>query len=385
MKQVVRKKIAEANNITQDPLIYTALIDGNNMLKLSQVSHETSSQGLEYGAVLQFFLQMKKMLTHRDYNFVYVMWDGLNSGILRYNIYKDYKKNRDKNYEVASKKTDYDKFIDGYVANVLRHSREKKHQESEEDAFDRQKMIIQQCLEEMCIRQIECENVEGDDLIAYYIKNKKPNEKIVIYSNDRDLSQLVSQDVMIYVPSFKEYVHINNFKKKFGFTQENLVLKKILCGDASDNISGIKGLGEKSFLTYFPDAVERKLSIDEVTTKAKELLDERAKNKKKPLKVLENIINRVTDGCQGKDIYEINKKIIDLSEPMLTDEAIEEINGIMYAPLDYTHRSFDRVYQIMIENGLTKFLETDYFSKFFSPFNRIMEVEKKYAMEMENG
>ena len=177
------------------------------------------------------------------------------------------------------------------------------------------------------------DDVEGDDLIAYYVQHKKPNEKVVIVSGDRDLTQLIRDDVCQYIPSMKKFITPDNSVNELGMTHENVLVKKILCGDASDNIKGIKGMGEQTLLKLFPEMKNKKTSLEAVIARSKELLEERKANKKKPLKSLENVVNCVTDGVQGKDIYEINKKIIDLSEPLLTDEALEGLNEEMYAPM----------------------------------------------------
>ena len=54
-----------------------------------------------------------------------------------------------------------------------------------------------------------------------------------------------------------------------------------MCGDVSDNIKGIKGLGEKTFFELFPEAKNTKLTIDDIIEKSKKLVEERIKNKKK--------------------------------------------------------------------------------------------------------
>ena len=381
VKQVIRKSIKEVHNINDEPIIRTLLVDGNNLMKISLVDKRANSKNEEYGMVFQFLWQMNKLLSRSDYDFVYVFYDGNNSGQLRYDLYKEYKANRDKNY-VDGEKTAYDKAIDDYCKRVIAYSKNKKKEvyrnETEEECFERQKMILQQCLEELFIRQVECDNVEGDDLIAYYVKNKKSNEKIVIASGDRDLTQLISDDVCVYIPSLKKYISPQNHLQEIGYTHENVLIKKILCGDSSDNIKGIKGLGEKTFFDLFPKAREEKYTMERIMRESQEIIDERKKMKKKPLLVTENIINRVTLGCQGKDIYEINDKIINLSTPLLTEDAIKEMNNIMYTPLDPSGRDFKNVYKIIQENEMIDLLSEGKFENLFSVFFKIMETEKKF-------
>lgn len=384
MKQVIRKAIKEAHNVSDEPTIYTLLLDMNSIMKMSLVDKRLNKSGQEYGMVYQTLMQIKKQLDKKDYNFVYAFYDGYNSGQLRFNYYQDYKANRDKNYEISGAKSEYDKQIEAYAKKVMDYSRKKKGEnitvrgETEEEAFDRQREIIFRCLEELFCRNVMCDEVEGDDLIAYYVKNKKPNEKIVIVSGDRDLTQLIADDVCIYVTQLKKYITPQNHIEHMGYTHENVLIKKILCGDVSDNIKGIKGMGEKTFFELFPEARTKKYTLDDIFVQTNKLIAERAKNKKKPLVVTENIINAVTLGSQGKDIYKINDKIINLHNPLLTKEAQDELDNIMYAPLDPEGRSFSNLYSIINENEMLELMDETKFGNFFSSFYKLIDNEKKF-------
>ena len=384
MKQVIKKTIKEAKNINDEPLIYTLLVDGNNLMKISSVDKRMNGKGEEYGIVFQFLWQLHKLLQVKDYNFVYVMLDGEKSGQLRYNFYQDYKANRDKNYELSGSKSEYDKQIDAYVKKVLDYSRNKHKQqetvrgETEEESFERQKIILKQILEELFVRVCEYDEVEGDDLIAHYVKNKKSNERVVIISGDRDLTQLINDEVCIYIPSLKKYISPKNHIQELGYTHENVLIKKILCGDSSDNIKGIKGMGDKTFFSLFPDAKTKKYTLDDIFVETKKNIEERLKNKQKPLQVTENILNKVTLGSQGDKIYEINEKIINLSNPLLTKEAKEELDNIMYAPLDPEGRDLKNIYQIIQENEMNDMIDEKKFGNLFAAFYKLIDTEKKY-------
>lgn len=382
MKQVIRQVIKETNNVTDEPFIYTLLLDMNSIMKACLVNKKVNNKGLEIGMVYHTLLQIRNMLAKKDFNFCYAMYDGDGSGSLRYQIYKDYKANRDKHYEQYVNVSEYDKKINEYCKKVINYHKgikpEVKRDETDDEIFARQREIVFKCLEELFVRQCIYNNVEGDDLIAYYVKNKKPNERIVIISGDRDLTQLISDSVTVYVFQLKKFITPDNHIKEIGFTHENVLIKKIICGDASDNIKGIKGVGETTFFKLFPNAIKEKLNLDDVIRISKDLLEERTKEKKKPLKSLENIVNKVTDGIQGKNIYEINKQLIDLSQPLLTDEAKEELDNLFYAPLDPEGRDYKNLYEIIRENDIQDLLDSDKFSNFFTPFGRLIENEKKY-------
>lgn len=397
MPQPVRNKIRDAHgeNIGKKP-IFTLLCDGNSLLKVCMKDSTVNTRGEHIGGIFQFLVQMKKLMNQRDWDYVYCFFDDTYSGILRYNIYPEYKANRDKHYENFGKSdnlSDYMKEYNARLASMTRYFKKKKYetdvkdkkeisQEEIDDAnFDRERARLMEYLNELYIRWIMDENgTEADDLIAYYIKHKKPEEKIVIVSTDMDLTQLISDDVYIYNPHLHKNVTSLNFKREFGYPYQNVVVKKILCGDTSDNISNISLLSENKLFEMMPEIKERPITVSEVISRAKELNEERIGSKKKPLKVYENIINGIGNKEYGDDFYVVNKKLVDLSEPMLTPEAEAEISAMMYAVLDTTDRSFNNVYKFVLEDGITEIKDENRFSSFFSSFKPLTAKEMaRYA------
>lgn len=294
-----------------------------------------------------------------------------------------YKSNRDKDYDlsVSGELSDYMKEVNARVKSMQEYFYSKNkakltERRKEKELFYDQREVVMQCLEEVCVRQCVCDKVEADDLIAYYVNNKKPEERIVIMSNDRDLTQLISEDVIIYVQNQKKFINTKNHTTEMGYNYQNVLLKKIICGDASDSIKGIKGVGEKTLLDKFPEVKVRKVELSEIIEKAKQINEQRISDKKKPLKWAENIVNRVTDGVQGEKIYEINKKVIDLKHPILTDEAKELMDAMMYAPIDGEGRSLSNLYKILVdENGIDEFRDENRFSSFFYEYKVLMNRE----------
>lgn len=385
MKQAIKKSRKIANNLSDEKLIYTLLIDGNSLLKSSLVNKEMNSKGEEYGAIWNMLRRMGELLLKKDFNFCLTVWDGFQSGICRWNIYSPYKQNRDKHYEMFGGQTDYDKQIAAYCKKVINYhngiKNESKRGETDDENFQRQRSIIQNILDNLFVRQFMFDEVEGDDIIAYYCQHKKSNERVVIVSEDRDLTQLINDEICIWIPSKHKFITPNNDIAELGYTHENIVLKKIICGDASDNIYGIKGVGEKGLLKQFPELVNQKCTLNEILERAQAIQTDRLQHKKKPLKSLENMLNRVTDGEQGKDIYEINEKIIDLKEPLLTEDAIKSLNEELYAPIDPDGRELKNIYQIINDNDMVKLQDENIFGNVFGPFERICKMEKKYFNE----
>ena len=389
MSQPIPKKIKENNPNIGVKSFNTLLVDGSNLLELSfSASKKTSSSGKEIGGIFAFLLQMKILLQKGNFRYVYVFWDGERSGQLRYELNTDYKANRDKTYDDVNL-SDYMKAVNARIDAMQKKIYKKSQRtETEKENFHWQREIIIQCLDELFVRQCLCDETEADDFIGYYVQHKKPEENIVIFSNDRDLSQLIHKsemyegkdDVILAIKPQKadiRFINTRNHTDIIGYDYRNVALKKMICGDASDNIKGIKGVGEKTLFDNFPEFKTREVTLNEVIDKAKQINEDRKSQKKKPLKWAENIVNKVTDGVQGENIYEINKKIIDLKEPLMPEDAKELLDNMMYAPIDPENRSLLNLYNILMENDIDDLKDETVFGKFFIEFNFLIDKEKK--------
>lgn len=389
MKQPIRKRLLDEGVAKKEEKpILTLVIDGNSVLKQSLVNETIGTNGRSYGGVLQTFITIKRLMKMRDWNFVYIVFDGDNSGQLRYNFYPEYKQNRDKNFKSNSEsKSAYDKAIDDFCKRTLEYynskrykgNKREKRQETEDESFQYQRSVLIDMCECLSMRVLMYDEVEGDDIIAYIVKNKEQQEKVCIVSNDRDLTQLISEDICVYIPQKKEIVTDTNSVEKLGYTYENVVIYKMLCGDSSDNIKGISGMGEGTFFKYFPNAKKDKIDLNYIFEQSRLINEERVQNKQKPLKVLENVLNNVTTGCQGSLVYEVNEKLIDLTKYiLLTKEAEEDLKNVIGAPLDPEGRDFKSLYEIVQANGMSELITDNKFSSFFSDFAKLQDNERKY-------
>jgi 5'-3' exonuclease len=343
------------NGVILDKKTNILLVDGNSLFKRSFLGAKgVYNQNQEHiGGLYQFITVLRKLIDNDLYHKVIVFWDGKFSGKLRYNIYPEYKANRNKDYENGTEPID----------------------ESEQ----MQKLQIKRYLEELFIRQYEDEIVESDDLIAYICNNKRDNEEITICTSDRDLCQLIDDGVRIYMLDLRVYINKDNYRSFFNHHLSNAALIKTFCGDNSDNIKGIKRLGEETLLKLFPEIIERTVSVNEVIEKAKLLQEERAKSKQKPLQVLDNIINYVTDGIQGNKLFEINDMLVNLRKPLITESVIDEVKMILDLPIDPEDRGIKNAYQMMKEDGMDREIYHN-ISEYLLPFKRLIEREKKVTI-----
>ena len=380
MRQPIPKRILESKPELAKVPYNTLLIDGSNLMEVCwAASDEVSSNGKRTGGIYQFLFQVRALLEKGNFRHTFVFFDGDNSGQERFNLYPAYKANRDKTFS-DDNLSDYMKEVNARIRSMQQKLYKKpKRTESEKENFFWQRDVVMRCLEELFVRVVCCDKTEADDFIGYYVSHKEPEERVVICSNDRDLTQLISDEVIVYVQSMHEFINTRNHTEKLGYDYRNVKLKKIICGDASDNIKGIKGVGEKTLFENFPEIREREVTLDEVIEKARCLNEERVAGKKKPLKWAENIVNAVTDGCQGDRVYEINDTIIDLKNPLMTEESKELMDSYMGSPMDPEGRSFANLYGILMEAGVDAFRDETRFGNFFNIFNYLIDSERKFA------
>jgi len=154
-------------------------------------------------------------------------------------------------------------------------------------------------------------------------------------------------------------------------------------GDVSDNIGNISQLSEARLMELMPEIAERPVTVQEVRNRAQQKCDERIAEKKKPLKWQENIVNGVSNKHYDGDFYEINKILVDLSEPLVTEAAKEEIDNMRYNVQDPEDRTFENLYSFILEDDITDLRSDKVFVSFFEPFKKLVNKEKeRYKKEI---
>ena len=325
----------------------TLLVDGNNLLKIGfHGVKDYFNNGQHIGGIWHFLNTLRRFIDESNFNKVVVFWDGETSSSQRRIIYPKYKLNR--------KPSD----------NQLK-----------EESFYNQRQRVKQYLEEMFVRQVEFDNSEADDLIAYYCQISKGEYK-TIFSADRDLTQLISEDVTIYSPNTKKYYKKGDMIKlhEIEIPHYNVKTFKILSGDKSDNIDGIYYLGEKTFIKLFPEILEKEVSFSDILSKGEELLKEQKDNT-----VLKNLLTGKTkEGIFGDEFFEINKKIVDLSQPLISEEGKELVEAYYSESLDPDGRGYKNLIRMMMEDGLFKYLPKgdEQWVYFLKPFLKLTRKEK---------
>jgi len=325
----------------------TLLVDGNNLLKIGfHGVKDYFNKGEHIGGLWHFLNTLRRFIDEENFSKVVVFWDGETSTSQRRLIYPKYKLNR-----------------------------KAPENELKEESFNKQKHRVKEYLEEMFVRQVEFPNSEADDLIAYYCQISKGEQK-TIFSGDRDLTQLISEDVSVYSPNTKKY-YKNGDKIKLHeieIPHYNVKTFKIISGDKSDNIDGIYYFGEKTFVKLFPELLEKEVSFSDILTKGEELLKEQKDNT-----VLKNLLTGKTkEGIFGDEFFIINKKIVDLSEPLISEEGKELVELYYSESLDPDGRGYKNLIRMMMDDGLFKYLPKgdDQWVYFLKPFLKLTRKEK---------
>lgn len=228
------------------------ILDGYNIIYRSYFAHSVSplftSRGENIGAYYGFFQTLIHLFNSNKIDLIAVAMDE-EGKTFRHEMYSEYKANRDR-------------------APLDLHS---------------QVPFVKETLRKVGIPVLSKRGVEADDIIASLSKKGvEAGYNVVIVTSDKDLMQLVNDNTFVLRPpkgNEKEYVLMDKTKVEefYGVKPEQIVDYLTILGDSSDNVPGIKGLGEKAasrLLTLYMtlDGVYRHLDSLKESEK-KKLLD----------------------------------------------------------------------------------------------------------------
>lgn len=325
----------------------TLLVDGDNLFKIGfHGVRDLFNENEHIGGIFHFINTLRKFLEEHNHDKVVVFWDGDSNSSVRKLLYPDYKANRRDNMS------------------------EYKYQ-----SYSDQKVRVKQYLEEVFVRQVEMFENEADDLIAYYCK-VATDENIIIFSADKDLTQLISERVTIYSPVQKKY-YKNGDKIKMGDVEiphYNVSVFKIITGDKSDNIQGINLLGEKTLAKMFPEMLEKPCIIEEILHNARNM------TQNKTSKALSNLLTGTTKkGILGEEFFITNQKLVDLLNPLITEQGKQVVEQVHTDVFDPENRGYKNLMKMMVSDGLFKFLpkNDEAWVNFLRPFMKLIRKEKR--------
>lgn len=138
------------------------------------------------------------------------------------------------------------------IGKTFRHEKYERYKDGRRETPDDLKVqfpVAKKILTAMGIKYLECAGYEADDIIGTISMwcEKDPEYEALIVSSDKDLLQLISDETIVKLLKTKDYIWMDKktFNDTYGFDPIHMIDLKALMGDASDNIPGVKGIGEK--------------------------------------------------------------------------------------------------------------------------------------------
>ncbi len=189
------------------------LIDGSSFLYRAfyALKPMIAPSGEHVGAVFGFCRMVKKVIDTFHPEYLALVWDSKGQ-TQRHAVYPEYKATR---------------------------------QAAPMHLFD-QKEIIRDFAQQINLLQVEKKGYEADDLLFSLGQDyAEQGYKVVLITTDKDLGQCVNENVVLYDAFKQEFIDQSALERRYGFPIDKLPFYFALCGDSSDNIPGVRGIGPK--------------------------------------------------------------------------------------------------------------------------------------------
>lgn len=252
-----------------------------------------STDGQQAGGIVGFLNSLRHLVEMTMPESVYVVWEGGGSSRRR-TLFPEYKAGR--------KPPRLNRYYEDDIPD------------SKENRMHQIKVLVE-TLKSLPVCQLFIEDCEADDVIGYLCRNCFRDKRKLIASSDRDFYQLVDQMTMIYSWASKKFIGFNEVIAEFEISPENFVLAKAVCGDASDAIPGVKGVGFKSLVKRF-DLKNALVSLPDLMKLAN---DGRAQS---DVKIYAQI-------CENESLIKRNWRLMYLDSTNLAASQIRKIEAVV--------------------------------------------------------
>ena len=280
------------------------IVDGLNLyLRAFAVNGALNDNGVPVGGLTGFLRSLAYAIREVNPTRVIVVYDGQGGSQRRRKIHSDYKSNR----KPGKRITRWDAFKD---------AREEK------DAMKIQFSRLLDYLDFLPINVISIDRIEADDTIAY-IAHTLLDKDVTIMSSDQDFLQLVNERITVWSPTKKKFYTPRMVMDDYRVPAHNFLMYKVLMGDKSDNIEGVKGLGPKKLPKIIPDLLTHNtLDLDFIL--------EHAGKGEEPMH--KRIVESETQ-------LKINEELMDLKNPPISGELKLQITRLIEAPINLLSRN----------------------------------------------
>jgi DNA polymerase-1 len=273
------------------------LCDGLNTFIRSFVVNPTINEnGIHIGGISGFLQSLGYAIRNIAPTRVIICFDGKGGSQRRRKLFPNYKAQR--------------RMGDG----KKRMTRVNSYNNAEDERLSMHHQLarLTEYLETLPLDVVIVENIEADDSIAYATEQLFPDSECVIMSTDKDYLQLVSDRVFVWSPTKKKYYNKQSLKEEYEIPAYNFLMYKILTGDSSDNIPGIKGIGLKTLRKRLPIIFDKKVDIDDIVKYSNDHRDE--------AKILEIV-------ADNKELLELNFKLMQLFDVNISGSAKRSIKN----------------------------------------------------------
>lgn len=207
------------------------VVDSMNLfIRAYSACPDMSSQGHQVGGTVGFLRTLKKLFNEIQPSEAFLVWEGGGSR-RRKSLFSEYKENRRP-----------EKLNRFYEDDIPDSEENRQHQ----------LVTLIGLLKHMPLRQLYVSDCEGDDVIAYLSRGPLKGQEKIIASSDKDMYQLLDDFTNVYSFHKKRVIRPLDVEEEFRITPSNFALAKSLCGDPSDNIPGIQGVGFRTLVKRFP-------------------------------------------------------------------------------------------------------------------------------------
>jgi 5'-3' exonuclease len=219
------------------------LVDAMNMfLRCFSATPTMDEDGKHVGGITGFLLSVGKTIRDFKPSQVIIIWDGPGGSQRRRKLFPNYKGGRHMQKLNRTYRWEED---------------DEKNAEAEKEALKWQWVLLHEILQCLPVIVIKQPNVEADDVIAFLATTlEKRGSSSIIVSTDKDFLQLVNENISVWNPIKKKMYTPQRVVEDYGFHPNNFLLYRMITGDSSDKIPGVKGIKEKTLLKHFPELSE---------------------------------------------------------------------------------------------------------------------------------
>ena len=267
-KNFLNKKFKELEEELSEPTVrkqndHVLLIDGlNTFIRAFSVNPSLNEDGSHVGGLVGFLKSVRFTINKFKPTRCVVVFDGKGGSKPRQKIYSQYKAGR----KVRSR---LNRNVD-WATNP----------QDEHESMKLQIGRLIEYLEHLPLTILALDRLEADDIISYVTNVTLKDSKTTIMSTDKDFLQLVSPRVQLYSPTKKITYDEELVKKEFGIYPQNMLTCRVIDGDKSDGIPGVRGIGIKTLIKEFPELTQNEKfdikrlldSASSKTTKASKLI-----------------------------------------------------------------------------------------------------------------